>query len=300
MHRTPRLLALLALILALVGCSAHSGGQSQVATQAGNAPAQDSGALPSGPQATAVPRSPTEPGQGPSTERQVTRTGALTIRTGDVQQAAARLREIAQAHQGIVVDEQIHVVGDTSEPTRVVISAPSASLTRVMDEAATVGEVLDRSVTATDVTDRVVDVDARIRTLRASIERIRTLMQRTGSIKEIASVEGELTERQGELESLLATQAALKNQVERAPITVTLVRPDQVTVPANPLVVGLVQGWEALQKSISVLLTVVGGVLPFALVGALIAWPLVHRRRTRGSRGADNVSPPPDRHASQD
>ena len=299
MHRTPRLLALLALILALVGCSVGSGSQGQVVAQGAAAPAQDSGALPSGPQATAVPRSPTEPGQGPATERQVTRTGALTIRTGDVQQAAARLREIAQANQGIVVDEQLHV-GDSSGTTRVVLSVPSASLTRVMDEAATVGEVVDRSVTATDVTDRVVDVDARIRTLRASIERIRALMQRAGSIKEIASVEGELTDRQGELESLLATQAALKNQVERAPITVTLVRPDQLAIPANPLVVGLIQGWEALQKSISVLLTVVGGVLPFALVGALIAWPLVHRRRTRGRRGDENVSPPPDRHASQD
>ena len=33
------------------------------------------------------------------------------------------------------------------------------------------------------------------------------------------------------------------------------------------------QGWEALQKSIGMLLTIIGAVLPFALVGGAIPWP---------------------------
>ncbi len=269
-----RALAALALIVALAGCTAT--GASEVAERS------DAEAA-SGPEATAAPQDTSAPQQGPFDERQVMRTGTLTVRTGDVQQAAARLRDLAAANQGIVVDERVYLGDGSSGTTRVVISVPSDSLTRVMDEAAKVGELVDRTVTAKDVTDQVVDVEARIRTLRASIERIRALMQKTGSITAIAAVESELTQRQSELESLLGRQAALKNQVESAPITVTLIGPDQVAPSTNPFVIGLSQGWEALQKSIGMLLTIIGAVLPFALVGGAIPWPLLRRHRTRAA-----------------
>lgn len=275
-----RALAALVLIVALTGCTAT--GASEVAERS------DSEAA-SAAEATAAPQQTSAPQQGPFDERQVMRTGTLTVRTGEVQQAAARLRDLAAANQGIVVDERVYLGDGSSGTTRVVISVPSDSLTRVMDEAAKVGDLVDRTVTATDVTNQVVDVDARIRTLRASIERIRALMQKTGSITAIAAVESELTQRQSDLESLLGRQAALKNQVESAPITVTLIGPDQVAPSTNPFVIGLSQGWEALQKSIGMLLTIIGAVLPFALVGAVIAWPLLRRYRTRA--GARSEQP---------
>ena len=70
---------------------------------------------------------------------------------------------------------------------------------------------------------------------------------------------------------------------DSAPITVTLIGPDQVAPSTNPFVIGLSQGWEALQKSIGMLLTIIGAVLPFALVGGAIAWPLLRRHRTRAA-----------------
>lgn len=265
-----RWVAALSLVLALAGCTAASGGGT-----AGIQPASDSRELP---QATAAP----EEG-GPVAERQVVRTGSLTVRTADVQQAAAQLRALAEANNGFVSSEQLSLGDGTSGTVRIVLSVPSDSLARVMDEAAKVGELVTRSVTAKDVTEQVADVDARIRTLRESIERIRALMKKAGSIADIAQVEGELTRRQSDLESLLATQKALKNQVERAPITIMLIKPGQVD-PQNPFMTGLVRGWEALQNSIAVLLTMIGGLLPFALVAGAIAWPLVRRFRNRDAR----------------
>ena len=264
-----RWVAAVSLVLALAGCTAGA------SSTAGVAPAQDSRALP---QETSAP----EEG-GPAAERQVVRTGSLTVRTADVQQAAAQLRALAEGNNGFVSAEQLSLGDGTSGTVRIVLSVPSDALARVMDEAAKVGELVTRSVTAKDVTSQVADVDARIRTLRESIERIRALMKKAGSIADIAQVEGELTRRQSDLESLLATQTALKNQVERAPITVMLIKPGQVD-PQNPFMTGLVRGWEALQNSIAMLLTVTGGLLPFALIGAAIAWPLVRRHRSRAAR----------------
>jgi uncharacterized protein DUF4349 len=265
---------LLSGVVGLVGCT-------QFQSSVGSAPA-DGGAPEVGRAGDgAVPAATAAPDAGPTAERQIVRTGALSLRCDDLTVAADRLRVVAESMDGFVSSESIRVTGDSAEATsRIVVSVPAASMERFMAEAAKLGELVTRSVTARDVTEQVVDVEARIRTLRDSISRVRALMDKAGSITEIARVEEELTNRQSELESLLARQKALKNQVERAPVTVTLLRPGQAD-PQNPFLTGLIRGWEALQNSIAVLLTVLGGVLPFALIGAAIAWPLLRRYRRR-------------------
>lgn len=282
MKRSPllaRVLVSACALLAVAGCTAASPTGGSV----GAGPAEDSRVEP---QATAAPAG--LPDQAPEDERQVVRTGALTLRTADPEGLAARLRALAAANDGFVASERLAVdAGDGAYDSTIVLSVPTDALGRVMDEAARLAPLVSRDVTAQDVTERVVDLEARIRTLRESISRVRALMARAGSISEVAQVEQELTERQAELESLLAKQAALRGQVERAPLTVTLVRPGTVDA-TNPFLAGLLRGWQVLQDSVVALLTLIAGVLPFLLVGLSIGWPLWrrYRRRTNVPSGA--------------
>jgi len=260
--------SILSVLIGLFGCTAF-----QAAEPGGEPQVAGSGDV-------AVPRA-TEGPTGPGAERQIARTGALTLRCDDITVAADQLRRLAGSLGGYVASESVN--GKSSgELSRIVFSVPATSMDRFMAEAVASGELLNRSVTAKDVTEQVADVDARIRTLRESIARIRVLMARTGSISDIARVEEELTRRQSDLESMLAQQNVLRSQVDRAPVTVTLIRPGQVE-PDNPFLTGLTRGWSALQHSIALLLTMVGGVLPFALIAGLIAWPLIHRHRRRAA-----------------
>ena len=73
-----------------------------------------------------------------------------------------------------------------------------------------VGEVTRSEVRSEDVTDQLVDVEARIATQRASVDRMRVLFERAGSTAEIAQIEGELTKRQ----SRAGVVAAAKRVVE--------------------------------------------------------------------------------------
>lgn len=270
---------LVLLLAGLVGCS-------QFSASSGSAP--EVGRAGDG----AVPQATTAPTQDPTTsaDRSIVRTGALTLRGNDVTGLADRLRQLAERLGGFVASEHVRTTADSgASSSKIVFSVPAGSMDAFMAEAATYAELVTRSVTATDVTAQVVDVEARIRTLRESIERIRKLMDKAGSISDIARVEAELTNRQAELESLLAQQKALTNAVERAPITVSLVRPGQVTSD-NPLLTGLARSWDALQQSIVVLLTLIGGLLPFLLVFGLILWPFFNRLRKRRF-GAKKVDP---------
>ncbi len=260
-------------------------GYTQATSSAGSpevAPAGD-GAVPA---ATAAPSDTSR-----ASERQVVRTGTLSLRSPELDRDRRQAPPTGRDHGrlcGVGVD--LDGWEDSAATSRLVFSVPSANLDRFMAEAAKLGELVSRAVTARDVTEQVVDVEARIGTLRESIARIRALMSKAGSITEIARVEQELTQRQSELEALLAKQKALKNQVERAPVTVTLLRPGQAETP-NPFLTGLSQGWDALQNSIAVLLTLLGGVLPFALVGGAVAWPVVRRVRRRAARKAPATKP---------
>lgn len=274
---------LLSSVIGLVGCTQTSPSYS----------APESGPAGDGP-APAVTTVPSE--AGPTTDRQVARTAALSLRCADLNATAEQLRQLAESMGGYVASESIWTSANTaSGNSRIVLSVPSENLDRFLTEAAKLGELVTRSVTARDVTEQVVDVDARIRTLRASIDRIRALMDKAGSVTEIARVEEELTRRQSELESLLAKQKALRNQVERAPVTVTLLRTGQSDTTQNPLLIGLSQGWDALQNSIAALFVLIGGLLPFALLAGAIGWPIVRRyRRRAAARKAASAEPRAD------
>ena len=297
--RTPTLprslaaVAAAAMIFALVGCSnsasTDSGGSAPmgVPTAAGGVAESKAG------DAAAPAAVPTGVS---ASERKVARTAELTLGIADPTKSAKEVRAAAEALGGYVLSENVVTEqkdGFYLRPSSVTVSVPSAKLDDALDALAKLGDVRSRVVNAADVTTQVVDTEARIKTMRESIARIEALMAKTGSVTEIATVERELTSRQSELESLVAQQQALADRVAMAPITVTL-RPAQTVSDPNPLWQGLSAGWSALLASVRILVTVVGGLAPFAVL-ALIVWlPLRWwRRRARSATRAGTPSAQP-------
>ena len=98
------------------------------------------------------------------------------------------------------------------------------------------------------------------------------------------ALEGELIQREADLESLESQLGAFKNSVERSSLTIWLSTPENTPVTHTGFVAGLRSGWDAFTASLSGLLTAIGAVLPFAAVSALVAaalWRLLRRRRER-------------------
>ena len=291
--------ALSCLVLGLTGCGAATPAVAPAASTAAM-PAEDGSG-------TMYDKAPADggavgglPGGVPAevpgkTDRQIARNGSLTVAVKDVILAAGQLTDLATAVGGLVTSESLRTdATETDQVSRIVLSVPASKLDQFMNDAAKVGELKLRSTNAADVTMQLVDVESRIRTLRESIARIRLLMDRTGSIAAIAQVEAELTSRQTELESTLAQQAALKDQVAMSPVSVTLIAPGQAAPSTNPFLNGLTDGWTALLKSLNVLLVAAGALLPFAVLAALVIWPLmIWRRRTRASRPTPGFQPAP-------
>jgi hypothetical protein len=85
-----------------------------------------------------------------------------------------------------------------------------------------IGEIRTQNVSADDVTERIVDIESRIATAMASVERLRGLLSEATDIEVIVALESELLARETELETLRGSLRTLQDQVALATIVLTL------------------------------------------------------------------------------
>lgn len=243
------------------------------------------------------------------TDQKLVRTATLSLQVNDIGQATARVRAANLAAGGIVLSENIGSYpsgeGDTTTGTAkvsvnphtyavLVVSVPVDKLDATLDELQKIGTVLDRRSETQNVTEDFVDVQARVASMKKSVARVQDLIGRTSDIDQLVRLEQELSTRQADLESMEARLASLDRQTARSPITVNLTTDPALvttsTTPADGFTGGLAKGWRAFVVSVVAALTVLGAILPFAVLGAVVGVPvLVLWRRARRPRPAVRV-----------
>ena len=231
------------------------------------------------------------------------REASLGIKVDTIADAATRVREIAFDAGGSVTSEQF---GDgfygpaESDITRygtMTISVPSDELEATIEQLTELGEVRSRSSNAYDVQDEYIDVEARIATLEASIGRMRALMDRTEDIEQIVALETALSARQADLDSLQARLNSLDQRIAMSPISVMLTTTDDLGEPEGGIIGALKDAWNAFTTSAAVLITTIGALLPWLVVGAFGLWALlaavraVRRRRERTASARTTPEP---------
>ncbi len=216
--------------------------------------------------------------------RELVRIAQLTVEVGDPAGAVRQVRTAAASVGGFVTEEQS---GDNG--SWLVLRVPADALDRLLDEVAGYGRVTSRGTQVVDTTEQVVDLDARVATQTASVARVRGLLAEAKSIGDVVAIESELARRQAELDSLTRRLAALRDQVALSTLTVDLRGPGTVPPPdggpAPGFVDGLAAGWEGLRLIGSAAAAVVGFMLPFLPVLAVLAgFVLLVRRIVRARR----------------
>lgn len=250
----------------------------------------------------------------PLVDRSVIYTVDLVVRVDDVPGASDAAQAIATRLGGYVQSEATYGSGDPvpyesddfsispaprpDEQAVVVLRIPANRYDEATSELEAIGEPVSRNRNAQDVTDEVVDVQARIETQEASIDRLQTLLGEASKINDILAIETELTSRIAELESLKARQEQLASLTSMATITVTFVPPETVVEQGSGFVAGLRAGWDAFVRAVELGLTALGAVLPFLAAFALVVvpfvtWLVVRHRRRRQAAGPDVAAAAP-------
>jgi len=275
----------LATLLAATACGGSSandaGGTSTAAPAQRDQSAPKEGAPDQGAKTGAAL---TVPVGSPVDTRSIVYKGEMTVRASDVDRAASEASTIATGAAGVVAGDNRRDNGADSTAD-LVIRVPAKSFYGTVEKLSDLGKELTRGISTEDVTEAVVDLDARIASQKASVDRTRALLGRAQQITDIVTIEQELARREAELGSLQARQRSLADQVTLSTITLHLVGPKAPAVKekdeAENFLTGLAAGWDAFVTSVNGALIVLGAMLPFLVAIGIPVWLAVWLLRRR-------------------
>ncbi|MEO9015550.1 MAG: DUF4349 domain-containing protein [Terrimesophilobacter sp.] len=272
--------ALALCALSLVGCSTSGTSDAQTSTVM-----PDSAATEQAPDAAGAPAARDAVGGAVTiaTEREVITTGHLSITVAHPAAAADDAARIVEQAGGRVDARTENprpqpltgAKSDAELPTdraQLTLRIPSAVLTDTLAELKKLGTVQDSSLTSQDVTAQSQDLDARVGALRTSVDRLVALMAKANSTADLIAIESALSERQANLEGLEAQKRVLDSQVQLATITLDLhSEADAPAVTPDTFLSGLATGWSAFVGFFAGVVVVLGVLVPWIVLAALIS-----------------------------
>jgi len=215
--------------------------------------------------------------------REVITTGSVDVTVDDPRDVAERFSAWVERASGRVDGRTESKDGEGRASASLTVRVPSDQMSKALAELATYGDVGTVDVQNEDVTAQGQDLDARIKALEISIDRLEKILADAGSSAEVVRAENALTQRQEQLESLQAQRKALTDQVTLSTLHVELVQKGSASsVAPGGFQGGLTKGWDALVDTVNGIVSLAGVLVPWLAV-ALVVWVLwrVARRFSR-------------------
>lgn len=207
------------------------------------------------------------------------KTGTVALEADDVDELLADLDGVVVKYGGVVESEDVRTddEGDARSAS-VVVRVPVDRFEDAVDELARLGTLVREQTSSEDVTTKVADVDSRVASAQRSIDSLQRLFDRATKLTDVIRLESELSQRQANLESLLAQQRSLARQTAMSTIHLSVDRADAAPRDEDDdgegFVAGLESGWSGMVTFVRGTVHVVGLVLPLGTLALLVAAPV--------------------------
>jgi Domain of unknown function (DUF4349) len=315
-HRGARIAAALAAVILGVTACANDAKSSSTRALSSDAPAGTVAASVNGDAATASPSAET-PAKGSTgvdlPELAVPQSKFLAIdvsygiEVNDISKGINDVVALSDRHAGQIYERTINITDDRSSTASFVIKLPPEQLEQAIADLDAIGTQRTASQGTEDVTGQAVDIDARLVTAQASLDRVRKLLESATDLGQILSLESQLTERETLVEQYTAMKRAISDRVSLATLRVQLtLSPDPLATttvgnvkPAEKPSIGRAfrSGWNGFVKVLAAILIFIGYTAPFLailVVAALVLLPINRRRRRRlMAQQSRSAAPPP-------
>jgi Domain of unknown function (DUF4349) len=267
---------------AVIGVLAACAGSHQ-----STAPTPATGGMADGITAPAPEKGPAPP---PQAQRDVVKTASMTITVSNTSEAADKSAVIVEHADGRV-DSRAEDAGSGQgrANTSVVLRVPAAKLDDVVRELKGLGTVQSAETRSEDVTAQRVDLDARMKALQTSVDRLLGIMRDAKDPDALIKAEGALSERQAELDSLRAQREQLGAQIDYSTVDVSFIA-DQIGGPEPRQYAGFFgqveRGWDGLVSVAGHFVMLFGLLLPWLGALAVVCgacWGLLKLVRARRS-----------------
>jgi hypothetical protein len=160
----------------------------------------------------------------PSLDRMIIRTVTMTLAVGNVQETFRQVEQVVGEQRGYLAGSQIRQDGDRMTATMTLrVPADPTTYQATLDRLRGLAErVVDEQAQAQDVTEEYVDIESRLRNLRATEESLLALLSKAQRIEDIINIQRELTNVRGQIEQIQGRKQALERRADMATITLTI------------------------------------------------------------------------------
>jgi Domain of unknown function (DUF4349) len=222
-------------------------------------------------------------------DRSIIKTGSMSFETAEIGGVQAAINEIVTDNKGLVESwsQESNNQGELWA-VNTTVRVEAGKLDATIAAVGELGKVLSTNVNSTDVTTQVIDIDARVNSLSATVARLEKLMADAKSTADLLAAESALAQRQAELDSLVQQQKYLKDSVDMATLYVSAFAEGRGPIAApTSFIDGIEQGWKALLAFFGGTIVFLGMVTPWLLLilpVAAIAFVVVRRLMVRSKR----------------
>jgi hypothetical protein len=298
-------LAILTLILAACGSAgsvATQGAGAPGAAAPTRVPGVDQGrGAPNGPAATAAPGATQGTGNGGNSGgnagngnggtnegttngafrdlAKIVYTGSLGVEVEDIETSVRKGRDAVLAVGGYIGGSQQSADGERTIAS-VTYRIPADRWEDALEKLRALGEVRTESIDSAEVTGQIVDLEARIRNLRATEAGIQRIADEATLIEDVLTVQNRLTEIRGQIEQLDAQRTSLEDQADLGTLTVTYTEavPVATPTPVASLAVVPPKGWspgEDVQRATSTLIGMLEAIASIGIWIGIVWLPVI-------------------------
>ncbi|MBY0564630.1 MAG: DUF4349 domain-containing protein [Hyphomonadaceae bacterium] len=149
------------------------------------------------------------------------------------------------------------------------------------------GRIVSQTTNSEDLTRAIVDTEARLRAQTALRDRLQRLLEsRPGRLADLLEVERELARVQADIDAVQSNLAVMRTRVSMSELNLSY-RSVPRSVGSDtfePLRDALANFLRVVVIGFAAIITIVAGLLPFAIVLIPIVWGLLRWRKARGGR----------------
>lgn len=154
--------------------------------------------------------------------RQVIRRASMTVRVEDAREGESQLTGLVESLGGYVESSSSLGYGMPNQTVRVLTRVPVGQFGKAIESVSGLGTLLTKTTSSEDATEQVIDLQQRLNSLKRKEDRLRTVLSRQGSVKEILEASIAIEDVRTEIETMEAKRLALANLIQFSTIEVVL------------------------------------------------------------------------------
>jgi len=209
-----------------------------------------------------------------ATDRKIIFNASLSLDVVDAEKAFSDCELLVAKYGGFVAQSSLRK-SDTQVLATVVLRVPAARVTELMNGLAGLGTITGRSSGSDDVTSQYIDIEARLKVLRAEEEQLVGFLKKATNIKDMLAVQEQLRSVRTQIEQYEGQQRYMDNATSLATVTAQLVQTTEAFVAPRGFGSAFVQSLARFGHGLAAFWTWFGGAAIFLAFYGLLIWAVV-------------------------